>query len=333
MSSLLLDGTNLEHTVLEVSFSVDKAHIRHIDRSVGIMFSTTYTPLFAQSKNVLHLIDCSAIVPTQWREDASTHMAMQRRVPKDLHIKAHLKRRRRNALPPRQLAAFVNMHESQSSSNDPTKCPLCPESVTPGSRYWRHVGKHQEQLALFALPLHLSQNDEGEGDEDERTDVDEAQLKDNISDSPASGSDQPDLRSSPVINPSSYEDLDTRLRILLRQDSSKERFERLQEHVHSCTECKENEKQDLHGNFLCSYGRPIQQDLTHTLNSGLRTGTSSTANYLYDDSENWIIKELGYSLGRTPVDYEVKDEDIFHEFQKVLPRGPERRKKESKSGS
>ena len=40
------------------------------------------------------------------------------------------------------------------------ECPLCKEMVQFSSHLRRHLGKHQEQLALFALPSNLEQTEE-----------------------------------------------------------------------------------------------------------------------------------------------------------------------------
>lgn len=45
-------------------------------------------------------------------------------------------------------------------------CPLCHKTVSSANQYMRHVGRHQEDLALFALPK--LEVPEGHGqDEDE----------------------------------------------------------------------------------------------------------------------------------------------------------------------
>lgn len=48
-------------------------------------------------------------------------------------------------------------------------CPLCRETLSSVREYERHVGRHQEQLALFALPSQDVVDDEGDVEE-ERSD-------------------------------------------------------------------------------------------------------------------------------------------------------------------
>lgn len=45
-------------------------------------------------------------------------------------------------------------------------CPLCQETLPSAKKYMRHVGRHQEDVALFALPK-LEVSDEPGQDEDE----------------------------------------------------------------------------------------------------------------------------------------------------------------------
>lgn len=46
------------------------------------------------------------------------------------------------------------------------ECPLCGDPIPSPSQYQRHVGRHQEQLALFALPDIASAEDEGRSEEE-----------------------------------------------------------------------------------------------------------------------------------------------------------------------
>jgi len=47
---------------------------------------------------------------------------------------------------------LVNMGESPKPTNVVSFCPLCNEQVSSLREYARHVGRHQKDLALFALP-------------------------------------------------------------------------------------------------------------------------------------------------------------------------------------
>jgi hypothetical protein len=47
---------------------------------------------------------------------------------------------------------LVNLSESPKPADAVSFCPLCTEQVSSLKEYARHVGRHQKDLALFALP-------------------------------------------------------------------------------------------------------------------------------------------------------------------------------------
>ncbi|KAK0724606.1 hypothetical protein B0H67DRAFT_109181 [Lasiosphaeris hirsuta] len=51
-----------------------------------------------------------------------------------------------------QLETLVNMSEVPKPLNTAQQCPLCHDSISTIKQYARHVGRHQKELALFALP-------------------------------------------------------------------------------------------------------------------------------------------------------------------------------------
>lgn len=68
----------------------------------------------------------------------------------------------------------MDMSESQQSMEDEASCPLCRAYTGPLKLLRKHIGKHQEQLALFALPLSVREDDnEEEEGSDEPEDGDE----------------------------------------------------------------------------------------------------------------------------------------------------------------
>jgi len=71
-----------------------------------------------------------------------------------------------------QLEAVVVVGERPISEDTATSCPICSQSTAGLRQYARHVGRHLEQLALFALPR-LDQDD---SDSDEGSDSDGAAL-------------------------------------------------------------------------------------------------------------------------------------------------------------
>lgn len=66
-----------------------------------------------------------------------------------------------------ELTAFIDMHEANVSSSSSVNCPLCRESMILDPQLRRHLGKHQEQLALFVVPPHLNEAEGSEGNVEE----------------------------------------------------------------------------------------------------------------------------------------------------------------------
>jgi hypothetical protein len=53
----------------------------------------------------------------------------------------------------------MEISEFQTSMEDVGTCPLCKEQVPSLKQLRRHLGRHQEQLSLFALPLSVKEGD------------------------------------------------------------------------------------------------------------------------------------------------------------------------------
>ncbi|KAH3913620.1 hypothetical protein HBH56_105500 [Parastagonospora nodorum] len=64
---------------------------------------------------------------------------------------------------------IVRSCERQYSMDQEACCPLCTEKQRSLTQLRRHLGKHHEQLSLFAIPPHM--NDNEEGDESDEADV------------------------------------------------------------------------------------------------------------------------------------------------------------------
>ncbi|KAF5227593.1 hypothetical protein FANTH_14728 [Fusarium anthophilum] len=63
--------------------------------------------------------------------------------------------------------ALVYLSQKPMDISRGVPCPFCAEMMRSASQYQRHVGRHQEQLALFALPTVESEdNDEGGSESD-----------------------------------------------------------------------------------------------------------------------------------------------------------------------
>ncbi|KAL7923317.1 hypothetical protein ACQKWADRAFT_290554 [Trichoderma austrokoningii] len=62
---------------------------------------------------------------------------------------------------------MINLSSKPRSTENGMTCPMCRERLGSVQKYQRHVGRHQEQLAIFALPSIQSQDDEDDLDDDE----------------------------------------------------------------------------------------------------------------------------------------------------------------------
>ncbi|RYC86508.1 hypothetical protein BFJ63_vAg10650 [Fusarium oxysporum f. sp. narcissi] len=78
-------------------------------------------------------------------------------------MKRHLAQKHSEAAEGTHLDSLLTICEKPKSENEPADCPLCGDRQSSFKQYQRHVGRHQEDLALFALP-HLP------GEEDEKND-------------------------------------------------------------------------------------------------------------------------------------------------------------------
>ena len=54
-------------------------------------------------------------------------------------------------------------HETSTHSAERLACPLCPERMKTSKQFERHLARHMEDLALFALPSSLWEGDKDEG--------------------------------------------------------------------------------------------------------------------------------------------------------------------------
>ena len=60
--------------------------------------------------------------------------------------------------------AMISLSARPMGPEDGINCTLCQEPLASFKPYQRHVGRHQEQLALFALP-HLNSQHDGDSDD------------------------------------------------------------------------------------------------------------------------------------------------------------------------
>lgn len=86
----------------------------------------------------------------------------------------HVHRSHRAATPAHQLEAVINLSSRPIRLKDGMPCPICQERLESVKMYQHHVGRHQEQLAIFALPT--TQCQDNEEDDEEDVDDDESNL-------------------------------------------------------------------------------------------------------------------------------------------------------------
>ncbi|KAM7200626.1 hypothetical protein V8F33_003831 [Rhypophila sp. PSN 637] len=67
--------------------------------------------------------------------------------------KKHLDDVHPNSIPPNQVDPIISLSVRPARPEDGIQCPLCQEALPSFKLYQRHVGRHQEQLALFAPRL------------------------------------------------------------------------------------------------------------------------------------------------------------------------------------
>lgn len=76
------------------------------------------------------------------------------------HLQNHLQDSHLEDATDDQLRASAELHTSQYPIDSTSSCPLCRELIGSTEEYKRHVGRHLEDIALFALPHSLSANDD-----------------------------------------------------------------------------------------------------------------------------------------------------------------------------
>jgi hypothetical protein len=83
-------------------------------------------------------------------------------------LKAHLSHRHIPNASAGQLEAVVAVCEGHTSDDKTVECPICRYPVVGLGQYTKHVGRHLEQLALFALPD--LEGDSGDSDKEDESD-------------------------------------------------------------------------------------------------------------------------------------------------------------------
>ncbi|KAI0450709.1 hypothetical protein F5B21DRAFT_415916 [Xylaria acuta] len=70
----------------------------------------------------------------------------------------------------RDLTIIFDLCERPGPWSEETKCPLCQQALYSKREYARHVGRHQTELALFALPFNGEEEEEEEEEEEDDPD-------------------------------------------------------------------------------------------------------------------------------------------------------------------
>lgn len=106
-------------------------------------------------------------------------------------LRRHLSVHHMPGVPEEQLNAATTLGEKPAANDTATACPVCLHTVVGSKQYIKHVGRHLEQLALFALPSIEAEDD---SDEDE-VDVESDQIiDDQKSTGSRASSDNPEVR-------------------------------------------------------------------------------------------------------------------------------------------
>lgn len=75
-------------------------------------------------------------------------------------LRAHLLKTHRHFLHTEEIEFAVEKSGTKPKHISQVSCPLCQEVLMSNKMYVKHVGKHQEDLALFALPkLEVSEDE------------------------------------------------------------------------------------------------------------------------------------------------------------------------------
>ncbi|KAI1313324.1 hypothetical protein F5Y03DRAFT_161128 [Xylaria venustula] len=148
--------------------------------------------------------------------------------------KNHIIRNHADMAPLDQVDDLVGLGAQRVDYLSGLSCPLCPETLGSIKQYQRHVGRHQEQLAIFALP-NLSNEDHGNSDNEDFHDLSSSYSIESSSSQDGS----PFLRASQGHDPrqdinSTLEDqntVETNKRMELQLESAKSEFDAVKQEL------------------------------------------------------------------------------------------------------
>ncbi|KAJ8129160.1 hypothetical protein O1611_g4472 [Lasiodiplodia mahajangana] len=76
------------------------------------------------------------------------------------HLETHIRQSHPELSAQRDLSTMLSLCERSGAWPMESKCPLCQEILQSEREYARHIGRHQTELALFALPKNAEDDDE-----------------------------------------------------------------------------------------------------------------------------------------------------------------------------
>ncbi|KAK3327391.1 hypothetical protein B0T19DRAFT_161775 [Cercophora scortea] len=97
--------------------------------------------------------------------------AASRQFDTAMDMRRHILEEHPEASNPKQLESILSLSEQPKPLVSSAECPLCHAILGSFKQYQRHVGRHQEDLALFALPS--LEADDSDQDADEKEDEEE----------------------------------------------------------------------------------------------------------------------------------------------------------------
>lgn len=94
-------------------------------------------------------------------------------------LKHHIEDKHLDQLEELDIDSLVESSETVSPIDRDMQCPLCKETLSSIKLYQRHVGRHQTELALFALPAIDDEGEDGSEPSDDHVESDVSQRSEN----------------------------------------------------------------------------------------------------------------------------------------------------------
>ena len=68
------------------------------------------------------------------------------------HFEDHVRASRPHGISPKQISTYLDICEISIGATDEAQCPLCHDLLRGPKQVEKHIGRHMEEVALFALP-------------------------------------------------------------------------------------------------------------------------------------------------------------------------------------